>query len=135
VIWPLQDRTMLAQCLPDLQRTVAFLSGASVSKSFPEELRICFLYLNIKDEIARIEFPRWLLSDKAAFDTALGAVLSQTRKGMGYPVALAEAHHLAVIKGNDRQQFFDLLARHLVSIGAQRVSLSPKEKKKRIGLV
>jgi hypothetical protein len=135
VIWPLQDRTMLGRQLGNHQRTATFLSGASVSKSFPDDIRICFLYLNIQDEIARIEFPRWLLSDKSMFDTTLGAVLSQARKGMGYPVVLAEAHHLAVIKGNDRQQFFDLLARHLVSIGAQGVTVSPKEKKKRIGLV
>ncbi|PWU00462.1 MAG: hypothetical protein C5B53_04050 [Candidatus Melainabacteria bacterium] len=134
-IWPVSDRTMLGRILPDDYRTVAFLSGASVSRSFPEDMRFCFLYLNLKDEIARIEFPRWILSDKQRFDTALGAVLSQVRKGMGYPVALAEAHHLAVIKGNDRKQFFDLLTRHLVLIGASHVAISPKEKKKRVGLV
>jgi hypothetical protein len=134
-IWPLRDRTLLERHLAYDHRTAAFLSGAAVSKLFPADFRICFLYLNVKDEIARLELPRWILSDQAMFDTALGAVLSQVRKGMGYPVALAEAHHLAVIKGNDRQQFFDLLTRQLISIGANRVTLSPKEKKKRVGMV
>lgn len=135
IVWPLKDRTMLGRELAIFERTPAFLSGASVSKLFPPDLRICFLYLNIKDEIARIEFPRWLLSKREAFDTALGAVLSQVRKGMGYPIALAEAHHLAVIKGNDRKHFFDLLARRLVHLGTGQVTVSPKERKKRIGLV
>jgi NurA-like 5'-3' nuclease len=126
---------MLNGLLPDWHRSSVFLSGASVTKLFDEQFRTCFLYLKTKGEIARLEIPFWLIKNKSLFDTTLSAVAGQVQKGMGYPVALAEAHHLAVIKGVDRQQFFDFLTRHLVSIGAGPVSVSPKEGKKRVGLV
>jgi hypothetical protein len=134
-IWPLLDRTLLAQKVKAGERSGAFLSGAGAANLLSGELQVCFVYLNIKEEIARIEFPRWLLNEKRMFDTAIGAVLEQARKGAGYPIGLAEAHHLAVIKGADRKQFFEMIMRQLVAVGAQQVSVSPKEKKKRIGLV
>jgi hypothetical protein len=58
-------------------------------------------------------------------------VLSQSKKGAGYPVSLAEAHHLAVIKGADRDQFFDLIKRQLLALGVSSLRTSIKESKKR----
>ncbi len=134
-IWPLLDRTMLKHHVPTNQRSSSFLSGSSVSKLFASDLRTCFLYLNTGEEIARLEFPRWLFDYQDILDNAISTTLSQVDRGKGYPISLAEAHHLAVIKGNDRQRFFDLLTRHLVAKGAGPVKPSPKEAKKRIGLV
>lgn len=134
-IWPLSDAHLLSRVLAKQERSGAYLSGASVTGMFADDFRICFSYLKTQDEIARIEFPQWLLSDQNLFDTALSAVVGQVEKGRGYPIALAEAHHLAVIKGADRQAFFDLLSRQLVSIGAGPVRVSPKEGKKRVGMV
>ncbi|MCC7532016.1 MAG: DNA double-strand break repair nuclease NurA [Candidatus Melainabacteria bacterium] len=130
-IWPLSDRQLVAKSLKYAERTAAFLSGASVTKLMRAEQRICFSYFNVGNEVARIEFPRWMLDHKELLESALQAVKSQVRKGMGYPVCLAEAHHLAVIRGGDRQKFFELVARQLVQLGLKPVTISAKESKKR----
>lgn len=134
-VWPLSDRQLLNAHLGPNERSAVFLSGASVSKLLPRQHRICFAYINVGEEIARIEFPRSLLDEPTAINAALSMVLSQCQKGMGYPIALAEAHHLAVIRGNDREQFFDLITKHLLKFGVIKVKTSPKESKKRLGFV
>jgi hypothetical protein len=134
-VWPLADRLLLQNVLEPGERSGIFLSSASATKFLPEQEQICFAYLNVGAEVARLEFPKWLAHASRERDIAFGAILSQTNKGKGYPVALAEAHHLAVIRGHDRQQFFELLKQHLVAKGIGKVRLSPKESKKRIGLV
>ncbi len=130
-IWPLSDRQLVANSLKYGERTAAFQSGASVTKLMAADHRICFAYFNVGNEVARIEFPRWMLEHKELLDSALVAVKAQVKKGMGYPVCLAEAHNLAVIKGGDRQRFFELVARQLVQLGLKPVKLSAKESKKR----
>ncbi|HEY9786867.1 MAG TPA: DNA double-strand break repair nuclease NurA [Candidatus Obscuribacterales bacterium] len=134
-IWPLTDRQLMARSLNFGQRTGSFLSGASVAKRLAADHRVCFCYLHVGKEITRLEFPRWLLGDRTLFHLALSAVLSQVDKGMGYPVCLAEAHHLAVIRGPDRQRFFELITRQLVSVGVSTVKLSPKESRKRTSFI
>ena len=134
-IWPLSDRQLIAQLLPEGYRTAIFLSGASVASSLAAAQRTCFLYLNVGCEVARLEFPRWLADDLEALSLALATVRSQVGKGMGYPVSLSEAHNLAVIRGQDRARFFELLTRHLITLGADRVTVSPKESRKRRGIV
>lgn len=130
-IWPMSDRMLVAENLKFGHRTAAFQSGASVTKMMDAKQRICFSYLNVGNEIARIEFPRWLLDHEELLNNSLSALLAQVRKGMGYPVCLAEAHHLAVIRGPDRQKFFDMIARQLVQFGLKPVKVSPKESRKR----
>jgi len=134
-VWPLADRLLMQNVLELGERSSIFLSSASATQFLPAEEQICFAYLNVGSEVARLEFPKWLAQSVSERDTAFGAVLSQATKGKGYPVALAEAHHLAVIRGQDRQQFFELIKQHLVAKGIGKVRLSPKESKKRIGLV
>ncbi len=134
-VWPLSDRQLFKPHLEVNERSAAFLSGASVSKLLPREHRVCFTYMDVGEEIARLEFPRWLLAEKGQLNAALTMVLSQCQKGMGYPISLAESHHLAVIKGNDRDQFFELITRHLLSLGVTQVKTSPKQSKKRLGFV
>ncbi|MEN9238941.1 MAG: DNA double-strand break repair nuclease NurA, partial [Thermostichus sp. DG_1_6_bins_120] len=94
-------------------------------------------YLNVgggslgEVEIARLEFPAWVAQDKELLQRALAGVLSQVQKGFGYPVALAEAHHLAVVRGGDRQRFFALIEQELLRTGLHQVAVSPKEARKR----
>jgi hypothetical protein len=47
---------------------------------------------------------------------------------------LSEAHHLAVIKGPERERFFELISNQMVSLGV-RPRVSPKECRKRKGFV
>lgn len=134
-VWPLTDRQLLVHKLNMQERSCVFQSGSTAARNLPEHHRICFSYLNTEFEVARLEFPQWLFADQALFKLACSTVITQSKKGMGYPVCLAEAHHLAVIRGHDRQQFFQLITRHLVETGVRRVRVSPKESKKRIGFI
>jgi hypothetical protein len=134
-IWPLSDRQVLNGRLDAGSRSCAFLSGSYATRALPPQQKICFAYLNTGYEIARVEFPHWLFGQSNGFKLALAAVLEQSKKGMGYPISLSEAHHLAVIRGQDRERFFDLITQHLVGLGVRRVRVSPKESKKRSGFV
>ncbi|MOA48017.1 hypothetical protein D3C78_1707040 [compost metagenome] len=58
----------------------------------------------------------------------------QAQKGMGYPISLQEAHNQAVVTKEDRARFFALLSMRMQQLGV-RVSQSPKQLKKRSGLV
>ena len=58
-------------------------------------------------------------------------MLAQVQKGYGYPVALAEAHNQAVVRGGDRASFFGLLEQQLIKAGLRNVGTSYKEARKR----
>lgn len=134
-IWPLTDRHLFKNSLPANSRGPIFQSSAKMSQLFDAENRICFSYLNVASEVVRLEFPRWLASDKALLEQAFILTLNQTSKGMGYPIVLTEAHHLAVIKNQERKQFFDLVAKQLLTLGVKRIAQSPKEQKKQTSFV
>jgi hypothetical protein len=78
-----------------------------------------------------VEFPVWLAEDSELLDQSLAIVLSQIEKGFGYPVALAEAHNQAVVRGGDRRRFFALLEQQLVRTGLRSIGTSYKEARKR----
>lgn len=61
-------------------------------------------------------------------------MLDQACKGNGYPVAIAEAHEQAVVKGPDRD-FFYLLINKLAYDEKKRMSLSQKSMKKRVSVI
>jgi hypothetical protein len=82
-------------------------------------------------EIARVEVPAWVVEEGALLDRSLSILLAQVLKGYGYPIALAEAHNLAVIKGGDRLRFFALLEQQMIKVGLQDVGTSYKEARKR----
>lgn len=130
-MWPLSDRVLLATQLAVDSRSGMFLSGSKWSSMLGPRHHVCFCYLNTGSEIARLEIPRWLFEDKWMLDLTVAVALAQCTKGQGYPIALSEAHNLAVIRQADRKHFFDLLTSHLVTMGMDRVSVSPKEHRKR----
>ena len=57
------------------------------------------------DEIARVEVPSWVADNEHLTSLTHSLILDQCRKGMGYPVAIMEAHEQAVINGHDRELF------------------------------
>jgi hypothetical protein len=134
-IWPSLDRNVLHERLEKHERCAIFAAGMSTGLPMPDEHRRCFLYLNVGKEVARLEFPRWLADDRELFNQALEIVLAQAEKGSGYPVCIAEAHNMAVVRAADRSKFFDILAQHLVESGVKRVRISPKETGKRRSIV
>lgn len=90
-----------------------------------------FCYVHVGAEIARLEFPAWVGEDATLLGSALSLVLGQVHKGYGYPVALAEAHNQAVVRGGDRARFFAMLERQMVKAGLRNVGTSFKEARKR----
>jgi hypothetical protein len=94
------------------QRSAVFESNSSVLEQlYGEHRRIGFFFLNAGLEIARVEVPEWVWQDAAMLTLVHAAVYDQIRLGKGYPIALSEAHEQAVVRGPERQAFFDLLRR------------------------
>lgn len=131
VIDPLRDTTLWNCVLQPGQRGPLWQSSAKILDLYPEPLRTYFCYVHVGAEIARIEVPQWVAADAALFDQSLSIMLAQVRKGYGYPVALAESHNQAVVRGGDRARFFALLEQQMIRVGLRNVGISYKEARKR----
>ncbi|PKB82582.1 MAG: nuclease, partial [SAR202 cluster bacterium Io17-Chloro-G9] len=92
--------------------------------------QVYFYYLNVGQEIARVEVPQWVALDEGLLTLGHTLILDQCQRGQGYPVAISEAHEQAVVDGRDRQLFKDLLAQTLESQGLSSYT-SEKERSKR----
>ncbi|MBY0360068.1 MAG: DNA double-strand break repair nuclease NurA [Candidatus Obscuribacterales bacterium] len=134
-IWPLSDRQLLAAKLKIGERSSVYLSEATWSKALNTNQRVAFCYFNNGSEVARLEFPAWLYEKKDLFNFTMQVMFSQNKKGFGYPIALAEAHNLAVIRQKDRNAFFELLRQKLLESGQSALNVSPKEFHKRQGIL
>jgi hypothetical protein len=91
------------------QRTTVFKHTSRVVEQYPQHLKPQFFYLNVGEEIVRVEVPAWVAEDTTMLDRVVSCIVDQARKGNGYPVVLAEAHEQAVIKGLDRDFFYQSL--------------------------
>ena len=130
-ITPLRDATFWASQLAPGQRSPLYRSSLKILDLYDESQRVYFCYVNVGSEIARIEIPAWVAEDFALFSQSLSIMLAQVHKGYGYPVALAEAHNQAVVRGSDRARFFALLEQQLIRAGVRNVGTSYKETRKR----
>ncbi len=131
VFEPLRDATFWGNFLAPGERGTLWRSSSRILDLYGEAQRVYFCYLNVGTEVARIEVPAWVAKDSALFEQSLGILLAQVSKGYGYPVALAEAHNQAVIRGGDRARFFALLEQQMIRAGLQNVETSYKEARKR----
>jgi hypothetical protein len=78
----------------------------------------------------RIELPQWVSANAALLDLVHAVAYDQAQKGMGYPVALAEAHQQAVVRGAERDLFYDMVTAVFRQRGAP-MAVSPKNLRKR----
>jgi len=115
-------------------RSCLFRSRARSAQHYPEAHEIWFFYLNAGDEVARIEVPQWVANDRELLDRAHVLSYDQAAKGQGYPVALAEAHNQAVVRGPERAAFFNLVEQ---AFAQQRIPVRQTRKAiaKRAGLL
>jgi hypothetical protein len=127
---PLRDATFWATELAVGDRSPFWRSTASILDLYNDH-RVYFCYLNVGPEVARVEVPQWVMENDALCAGALRMVLTQVQKGYGYPVALAEAHNQAVVRGGDRSRFFALLEQEMIRAGLKNVGTSYKEARKR----
>lgn len=123
------DVNLCQKFLNKFERTVVFQSRSKIVDSYPFHLKPCFLYLNVGQEIARLEFPFWISQNSDFLDLLCDVAIDQVIKGNGYPVALAEAHEQAVIKSADRDFFYQILNKKSLAL-KQRIMMSPKSLKK-----
>jgi hypothetical protein len=131
IIIPLRDATLWEHLLKPGQRSALWRSSSRILDLYDDVQKIYFCYVNVGTEIARVEVPAWVAQDSVLFDRALSIMLAQVYKGFGYPVALAEAHNQAVIRGGDRARFFALLEQQMINAGLKNVGISYKETRKR----
>ncbi len=128
---PLRDATFWSHRLQPGQRSPLYRSGLRVLELYDESQRVYFCYVHVGSEVARIEIPAWVAEDSELLNQSLSIMLGQVHKGYGYPVALAESHNQAVVRGSDRARFFALLEQQLVRSGLRNVGISYKEARKR----
>ncbi|MBR8827926.1 MAG: DNA double-strand break repair nuclease NurA [Gomphosphaeria aponina SAG 52.96 = DSM 107014] len=128
---PLRDASLWANMLEIGERGPLWRSNLRILDAYDESQRVYFCYVNVGHEIARIEVPEWVATDLKLFEQSLSIMLAQVYKGYGYPVALAEAHNRAVVRGADRARFFALLEQQMIRAGLKNVGISYKESSKR----
>jgi NurA domain len=131
VFEPLRDTSLWGTILEPGQRTGLWKSSNAILKHYGDRHAVYFCYVHVGTEIARIDLPAWVAEDEALREFALSATIAQVQKGYGYPVALAEAHNQAVVRGGDRQRFFALLEQQMIKAGLKNIGTSYKESRKR----
>ncbi len=124
-----RDRDVFDAILKPGERSSIFISGSSVVQDYYGDHEIRFFYVRVGDEIARVEFPRWV-EERGLVGLLHALVLDQCDRGRGYPVALSEAHEQAVLTGADREQFRLLVERALAD-NRLPVVVSEKSRSKR----
>ncbi|MDP2743844.1 MAG: DNA double-strand break repair nuclease NurA [Dehalococcoidia bacterium] len=114
----LRDRDLFAGLLKPGERSPMFYSRSSIVRRYYGRHEVCFFYLNVEDEIARVEVPRWVVN-MGLIDLTHALVYDQCRRGQGYPVVLSEAHEQAVLTGADRERFWEMVEETMVKEGME----------------
>ena len=125
----LTDRRLFAKLLKVGERTQVFGSASRILDKYGTH-RIGFFYLHVGSEIVRIELPQWASANPMLLDLVHAVAYDQAQKGMGYPVALAEAHQQAVVRGTERDLFYEMVTAVFRQRGAH-LAVSPKNLRKR----
>ena len=84
---PLRDVTLWATTLQPGERGPLWKSSADILSCYGEHA-VYFCYVHVGAEIARVEFPKWVVEDRELLDTALSLMPAQVQKGFGCPVRL-----------------------------------------------
>ena len=125
----LTDRRLFANLLKPGERSQVFGSSSRILDKYGAH-RIGFFYLHVGSEIVRIELPQWVSANPGLLDMVHAVAYDQAQKGMGYPVALAEAHQQAVVRGAERDLFYEMVTAVFRQRGAL-MAVSPKNLRKR----
>jgi hypothetical protein len=109
----LTDRSLFSTVLKPGEASPVFKSSSKILESYGDH-HIHFFYINIGEEIARVEIPKWVFEDSELLESVHTLIVDQAKKGKGYPVAISEAHEHAVVKAKDRDFFFTLIREAMV---------------------
>lgn len=128
------DTTIAYSYLSPFTRSIVFRNNASITEQYPPDLRPYFFYIHGGVEIGRVEIPAWIAHDQVLVDRVASIVLDQACKGNGYPVVIAEAHEQAVVKGADRDFFYQLIIKTSIEHKRQIMTSAKSQKKRSIGI-
>ena len=109
VVSMIRDRDLFEWLLRAGERSGLFASRSSIVRESYREHHVEFFYVNVGEEIGRVEMPRWASRNEVLVEMVHAVVLEQCRLGQGYPLALAEAHEQAVVNGADRDAFWRMV--------------------------
>ena len=126
----LTDRVIFERTLAAGQRSAVFASRSPVARDAYGVHRVHFFYVNVGEEIGRVEVPAWVAVEPSLLSLTHALVVDNARRGAGYPVALQEAHEQAVVTGADREAFRNMVERALEERGLP-VYTSQKQRSKR----
>jgi len=115
--------------LEEGERSDIFESTVPILKKYGQH-PIGFFYLNVGEELARIEAPMWVLEDGDKLDLVHALAFDQCQRGRGYPPALQEAHEQAAITTAERRVVEEMIERALAERGLV-LPWSAKERSKR----
>ena len=125
-----RDADLFERMLQPGERSAVFGSRSQILQTYTPSQRIRFFYLHTGREVARVEIPTWVADDAELLALTHALCWDQARKGDGYPVALAEAHEQAIVRGAEKAAFFQMMQRAFVATG-QPVSTTQKALSKR----
>ncbi len=117
--WPEADSQLMHRLLAPNQRSAVFEARSKRRDRIEEQFgshQVCFFYLRIGEDIARVELPHWATGPER-LERLHAILVDQCERCGGYPRALQEAHEQAVISGADRLQFSLLLEREAARQG------------------
>ena len=124
------DGVIMSNFLPHATRSALFKSSSPITVLYPPEVAPYFFYMNVGTEIVRVEIPAYIAHNTTAVNIISSMLLDQAQKGFGFPVALAEAHEQAVVKGADRDFFYHVIEKLSIEEKKQLIP-SQKSRKKR----
>ncbi|MEO0559333.1 MAG: DNA double-strand break repair nuclease NurA [Bacteroidota bacterium] len=126
----LLDRHLFEETLDVGERTPLFSSRSAVLKRYGDHQIVAF-YVRGSEEIGRVELPEWVARQPDWLDLIHTVVLDQCEKGGGYPIILQEAHQRAVVRVQEKEVFYRILAREVRDAGGVTVTYSGKATSKR----
>lgn len=109
------DAELFATLLQPGERSAVFGSDSPILRQYSPDNVTTFFYLHTGPEVARVEIPKWVADNPELLALTHTLCYDQARKGEGYPVALAEAHEQAIVRGAERDLFFRLIEQAFVS--------------------
>ncbi len=123
------DRELFQEVLEPYSRSPIYKTNPAAAQEYYGEHQVYFYYLHSGNEIARVEIPQWVASNKDLLELGHSLIVEQCKKGQGYPVAISESHEQAVINGSDRQIFHNMVQEALQRQGISSYT-SEKERSK-----
>lgn len=103
------DREVFNGLLDEGERSAVFTSSNPLVQNWYGGHGVSFYYLNVGEEMGRVEVPSWVAEDETLLSLTHSLILDQCRRGPGYPIALMESHEQAVITTSDRRYFAELV--------------------------